>query len=144
MAISQAMVTSFKVGILDGTFDFSSGTGQVFKIALFTNAATLGATTTAYATTNEVSGTNYVAGGNTLTISANPASSGTTAFLDFADTTWANATITARGALIYLANGGTNPAVAVLDFGSDKASTAGDFTIVFPAADSSNAIIRIA
>jgi hypothetical protein len=144
MAISQAMVTSFKVGILDGTFDFSSGTGQVFKIALFTNAATLGATTTAYATTNEVSGTNYVAGGNTLTISANPVSSGTTAFLDFADTTWANATITARGALIYLANGGTNPAVAVLDFGSDKTSTAGDFTIVFPAADSSNAIIRIA
>ena len=144
MAISQAMATSFKVDILDGTFDFSSGTSQVFKIALFTNAATLGATTTAYATTNEVTGTNYVAGGNTLTISANPASTGTTAFLDFADTTWANATITARGALIYLANGGTNPAVAVLDFGSDKTSTAGDFTIVFPAADSSNAIIRIA
>ena len=144
MAISQDMATSFKVQILDGDFDFSSGTSQVFKIALFTNAATLGATTTAYATTNEVSGTNYVAGGNTLTISANPASSGTTAFLDFADTTWANATITARGALIYLANGGTNPAVAVLDFGSDKTSTAGDFTIVFPAADASNAIIRIA
>jgi hypothetical protein len=144
MAISQAMVTSFKVGILDGTFDFSSGTGQVFKIALFTNAATLGATTTAYAVTNEVSGTNYVAGGNTLTISQVPTSTGTTAFLDFADTTWANATITARGALIYLANGGTNPAVAVLDFGSDKTSTAGDFTIVFPAADASNAIIRIA
>ncbi len=144
MAISQAMVTSFKVGILDGTFDFSSGTGQVFKIALFTNAATLDATTTAYAVTNEVSGTNYVAGGNTLTISQVPTSTGTTAFLDFADTTWANATITARGALIYLANGGTNPAVAVLDFGSDKTSTAGDFTIVFPAADASNAIIRIA
>ncbi len=144
MAISQAMVTSFKVGILDGTFDFSSGTGQVFKIALFTSAATLDATTTAYAVTNEVSGTNYVAGGNTLTISQVPTSTGTTAFLDFADTTWANATITARGALIYLANGGTNPAVAVLDFGSDKTSTAGDFTIVFPAADASNAIIRIA
>ena len=144
MAISQAMVTSFKVGVLDGTFDFSSGTSQVFKIALFTNAATLGATTTAYAVTNEVSGTNYVAGGNTLTISQVPTSTGTTAFLDFADTTWANATITARGALIYLANGGTNPAVAVLDFGSDKTSTAGDFTIVFPAADASNAIIRIA
>jgi len=144
MAISQAMVTSFKVGILDGTFDFSSGTSQVFKIALFTNAATLGATTTAYAVTNEVSGTNYVAGGNTLTISQVPTSTGTTAFLDFADTTWANATITARGALIYLANGGTNPAVAVLDFGADKTSTAGDFTIVFPAADASNAIIRIA
>ena len=144
MAISQAMATSFKVELLGGDFDFSTGTTQVFKIALFTSAATLGATTTAYATTNEVVGTNYVAGGNTLTISAIPAATGTTAFLDFADTTWANATITARGALVYLANGGTNPAVAVLDFGSDKTSTAGDFTIVFPAADASNAIIRIA
>ena len=144
MAISQAMVTSFKVQILGGDFDFSSGTTQVFKIALYTNAATLGATTTAYSATNEVSGTGYVAAGNTLTISANPASTGTTAFLDFADTTWSTATITARGALIYLANGGTNPAVAVLDFGADKTSTAGDFTIVFPAADASNAIIRIA
>jgi hypothetical protein len=92
----------------------------------------------------KLSGTGYVAGGNTLTISTNPTSSGTTAFLDFADTTWSTATITARGALIYLADGGTNPAVAVLDFGSDKTSTAGDFTIVFPAADASNAIIRIA
>jgi len=143
MAISQAMTTSFKVEILGGDFDFSSGTTQVFKIALFTSSATLGATTTAYATTNEVVGTGYSAGGNTLTISANPASTGTTAFLDFADTTWSAATITAGGALIYQ-SGGTNPAVAVLDFGSDKTSTAGDFTIVFPAADSSNAIIRIA
>jgi len=144
MAITQAMVTSFKVGVLDGTFDFSSGTSQVFKIALFTNAATLGAATTAYSTTDEVTGTGYTAGGNTLTISQVPTSTGTTAFLDFADTTWSSATITARGALIYLADGGTNPAVAVLDFGSDKTSTAGDFTIVFPAADVSNAIIRIA
>jgi hypothetical protein len=143
MAITQAMATSFKVGVLDGTFDFSSGTSQVFKIALFTSAATLDAATTAYAVTNEVSGTNYVAGGNTLTISQVPTSTGTTAFLDFADTTWANATITARGALIYKVGGG-DPAVAVLDFGSDKTSTAGDFTIVFPASDSSNAIIRIA
>ena len=143
MAISQAMVTSFKVGILDGTFDFSSGTADTFKVALFTSAATLGAATTAYSTSNEVTGTNYVAGGNTLAISANPASTGTTAFLDFADTTWANATITARGALIYKSGGG-NPAIAVLDFGSDKTSTLGDFTIVFPAADASNAIIRIA
>ena len=143
MAISQAMATSFKVQILGGDFDFSSGTGETFKIALFTSSATLDATTTAYATTNEVAGTGYTAGGNTLTISANPASSGTTAFLDFADTTWSTATITARGALIYQ-SGGTNPAVAVLDFGSDKTSTAGDFTIVFPAADASNAIIRIA
>jgi len=143
MAISQAMATSFKVEILGGDFDFSSGTADTFKIALFTSAATLGAATTAYATTNEVSGAGYTAGGNTLTISANPASSGTTAFLDFADTTWSSATITARGALIYQ-SGGTNPAIAVLDFGSDKTSTAGDFTIVFPAADSSNAIVRIA
>jgi hypothetical protein len=93
---------------------------------------------------DEVTGTGYTAGGNTLTISANPTSSGTTAFLDFADTTWSSATITARGALIYLADGVTDPAVAVLDFGSDKTSTAGDFTIVFPAADASNAILRIA
>jgi len=143
MAITQAMATSFKVEILGGDFDFSSGTADTFKIALFTSAATLSAATTAYSTSNEVTGTGYVAGGNTLTISTNATSSGTTAFLDFADTTWSSATITARGALIYK-SGGTNPAVAVLDFGSDKTSTAGDFTIVFPAADASNAIIRIA
>ena len=143
MAISQAMTTSFKVEILGGDFDFSSGTADTFKIALFTSAATLGAATTAYSTSNEVAGTGYSAGGNTLTISQVATSTGTTAFLDFADTTWSSATITARGALIYK-SGGTNPAVAVLDFGSDKTSTAGDFTIVFPAADASNAIIRIA
>lgn len=146
MAISQAMCTSFKVGILDGTFNFGSGTTQVFKIALYTSAASLGAGTTAYTATGEVSnsGTGYTTGGNTLTVSQVPTSTGTTAWLDFADTTWSSATITARGALIYLANGGTNPAVAVLDFGSDKTSTSGDFTIVFPTADASNAIIRIA
>jgi hypothetical protein len=143
MAITQAMATSFKVQILGGDFDFSSGTADTFKIALFTSAATLGATTTAYSTSNEVTGTNYVAGGNTLTISQVATSTGTTAFLDFADTTWSTATITARGALIYKSGGG-DPAIAVLDFGSDKTSTAGDFTIVFPAADASNAIIRIA
>jgi hypothetical protein len=143
MAITQAMATSFKVEILGGDFDFSSGTADTFKIALFTSAATLSAATTAYSTTNEVSGTGYTAGGNTLTISQVATSTGTTAFLDFADTTWSSATITARGALIYK-SGGTNPAVAVLDFGSDKTSTAGDFTIVFPAADASNAILRIA
>lgn len=144
MAISQAMCTSFKVGVLDSTFDFSSGTSQTFKIALYTSSATLDASTTAYSATNEVSGTGYTAGGNTLTIAANPTSSGTTAYLDFADTTWSSATITARGALIYLANGSSNDAVAVLDFGSDKTATAGDFTIQFPTADASNAIIRIA
>jgi len=143
MAITQAMCTSFKKALLDGEMDFSSDTAQVFKIALYTSSATLGAATTAYSVTNEVSGTGYTAGGNTLTISANPTTSGTTAFLDFADTTWSAATITARGALIYK-DGGGNPAVAVLDFGADKTSTAGDFTIQFPTADASNAILRIA
>lgn len=144
MAISQAMCTSFKVGLLDGDFDFGTGTAQTFKIALYTSSATLGASTTAYSASNEVSGTGYSAGGQALTISQVPTSSGTTAFLDFADVTWSSATITARGALIYLANGTTNPAVAVLDFGGDKTSTAGDFTIQFPTADASSAILRIA
>lgn len=144
MAISQAMCTSFKVGLLDGDFDFGTGTAQTFKIALYTSSATLGASTTAYSASNEVSGTGYSAGGQLLTISQVPTSSGTTAFLDFADVTWSSATITARGALIYLANGTTNPAVAVLDFGGDKTSTAGDFTIQFPTADASSAILRIA
>ena len=142
MAISHAMCTSFKLALLDGEMDFSSNTSQTFKIALYTSAATLGATTTVYSVTNEVSGTGYTAGGNTLTVVA-PTTSGTTAYLDFADTTWATATITARGALIYQ-SGGTNPAVAVLDFGADKTSTAGDFTIQFPTANASDAIIRIA
>ena len=144
MAISQAMCTSFKVGVLNGEFNFGSGTTQTFKIALYTSAATLGAATTAYSASNEVSGPGYSAGGNILSISQVPTSSGTTAFLDFADTTWSAATITARGALIYLANGTTNPAVAVLDFGGDKTSTAGDFTVQFPTADATNAIVRIA
>lgn len=144
MAISQAMCTSFKVGILDGDFNFGSGTSQTFKIALYTSSATLGAATTAYTTSNEVTGTGYSAGGQSLTISQVPTSSGTTAFLDFSDVTWTTATITARGALIYLANGTTNPAVCVLDFGGDKTSTAGNFTIQFPTADASNAILRIA
>lgn len=143
MAISQAMCTSFKQALLDGEMDFSSDTSQVFKIALYTSSATLGAATTAYSTSNEVTGSGYTAGGNTLTVVA-PTTSGTTAFLDFNDTTWTTATITARGALIYHADGSGDPAVAVLDFGSDKTSTAGDFTIQFPTADASNAIIRIA
>lgn len=144
MAITQSMCTSFKVGILNADFDFGSGTSQVFKIALYTSSATLDASTTAYSASNEASGTGYTAGGNTLTISTNPTSSGTTAYLSFSNTTWSSATITARGALIYLANGTTNPSVCVLDFGGDKTSTAGDFTINFPTADSTSAIIRIA
>ena len=143
MAITQAMCTSFKQALLDGEMDFSSDTSQTYKIALFTESADLSAATTAYSTSNEVSGTGYTAGGNTLTISTNPTTSGTTAFLSFSNTTWSTATITARGALIYQ-SGGSNPAVAVLDFGGDKTSTAGDFTVQFPTADASNAIIRIA
>jgi hypothetical protein len=136
------MCTSFKTQLLTGTHDFTNGTGDTFKIALFTSSATLGAATTAYSTTNETSGTGYTAGGNTLT-NVTPTSSGTTAFTDFADTTWSSASITARGALIYNSTE-ADAAVVVLDFGSDKTSTAGDFTIQFPTADASNAIIRIA
>jgi hypothetical protein len=143
MAITQAMCTSFKVALLDGEMDFSSDTAQSYKIALYTSSASLDAATAAYTTSNEVSGTGYSAGGNTLSISTNSTSTGTTAFLSFATTTWTTATITARGALIYQA-GGSTPAVAVLDFGGDKTSTAGDFQITFPTADATNAIIRIA
>ena len=142
MSITQAMCTSFKQQLLTGTHDFTNGTGDTFKIALFTSSATLGAATTAYSTTNETSGTGYTAGGNTLT-NVTPTSSGTTAFTDFADTTWSTASITARGALIYNSTE-ADAAVVVLDFGADKTSTAGDFTIQFPTADASNAIIRIA
>ena len=140
MAITQAMCTSFKVDLLDGEHDFGADT---FKIALYTSSATLDATTTAYSATNETSGTGYTAGGNTLTVSTTPTSSGTTAYISFANTTWSTASITARGALIYNSTN-ADKAVAVLDFGSDKTSTAGDFTIQFPTADASNAIIRIA
>lgn len=142
MAISQAMCTSFKVELLQGVHDFTASTGDTFKIALYTSSATLGASTTAYTVSDEVSGSGYTAGGNTLT-NVTPTSSGTTAFTDFADTTWTTATITARGALIYNSTE-SDKAVCVLDFGSDKTSTAGNFTIVFPTADASNAIIRIA
>ena len=143
MAIAQAMCTSFKKALLDGEMDFSSNTGQSYKIALYTSSATLNATTAAYTTSNEVSGTGYTAGGNTLSISTAPTTSGTTAFLSFGTTTWSTATITARGALIYQV-GGSTPSVAVLDFGGDISSTAGDFQITFPTANSSSAIIRIA
>ena len=142
MPITQAMPTSFKVELLTATHNFTNGTGDTFKIALYTSSATLGASTTAYSATNEVSGSGYTAGGNTLT-NVTPTSSGTTAFTDFADTTWSSATITANGALIYNSSK-SDKAVAVLAFGGDKTSTAGDFTIIFPTAVASNAIIRIA
>ena len=144
MAITQAMCTSFKKELLEGTHNFKNSGGSTFKLALFTSSATLGAATTAYATTNEVSssGTNYTAGGNALT-RVDPSTSGTTALTDFADLTFSTATITANGALIYNSSA-SDKAVIVLAFGGDKTSTAGDFTIQFPAADASNAIIRIA
>lgn len=149
MSITQSLCTSFKVQILNGIHAFSTTvvraatTADTFKIALYTSSATLGATTTVYSATNEVpNGSGYTTGGNTLTAVA-PTSSGTTAFVDFNDTTWSTATITANGALIYNSTQG-DKAVAVLAFGGDKTSTAGDFTIQFPAADATNAIIRIA
>ncbi len=142
MAITQAMCTSFKVELIQGTHNFNSSGGDSFKIALYTSAATLGAGTTAYSAINEVSGTGYTAGGNTLT-RVDPTSSGTTAFTDFADTAWSGASFTARGALIYN-NTDSNRAVCVLDFGGDKTVSGGTFTIQFPTPDASNAIIRIA
>ena len=138
------MCTSFKQEILQGVHDFTVSTGDTFKLALYTNSASFTAATTAYTVTNEVgnSGT-YAAGGGTLT-NVTPTTSGTTAFTDFDDLSFTSATITARGALIYNDTVAGDPAVVVLDFGSDKTSTAGTFTIQFPTADASNAIIRVA
>jgi len=143
MAISQALCTSFKQEILVAEHDLTASTGNTIKAALYTSSATLGATTTAYSATNETSGTGYSAGGVALT-NVTPTLSGTTALTDWADATWSTATITARGALIYNDTHGSNASILVLDFGSNKSSSAGDFTIQFPAADASNAIIRIA
>ena len=142
------MATSFKQELLQAKHDFTTSTGDTFKLALYTNSASFTAATTDYTVTNEVANSgSYTAGGGTLT-KVTPTTSGTTAFTDFSDLTFTTATITARGALIYntTAGGGTGTTnvVVVLDFGSDKTSTAGDFTIVFPTADASNALIRIA
>ena len=137
------MCTSFKQELLTATHDFTTGTGSAFKLALYDNNASFTAATTAYTATDEVSGTGYSAGGGALT-NVTPTTSGTTALTDFADLTFSSATITARGALIYNDTAAGDPSVVVLDFGADKTSTAGDFTIVFPTADASNAIIRIA
>lgn len=138
------MCTSFKKELMQGIHNFTASTGNTFKLALYTNSASFTAATTAYTSSNEVanSGT-YTAGGGTLT-NVTPTTSGTTAFTDFADLTFTSATITARGAMIYNDTAAGDPSVVILDFGSDKSSTAGDFQIVFPTADASNAIIRIA
>lgn len=138
------MCTSFKVEILKGVHNFTASSGNTFKIALYTNSASFNAATTAYTTSNEVGNSgSYSAGGGTL-VSVTPVASGTTALCDFADISFTSATITARGALIYNDSVAGDPTVAVLDFGSDKTSTTGTFTISFPTADSSNAIVRIA
>jgi|TARA_R110002012_G_scaffold195463_1_gene363690 hypothetical protein len=142
MAITSTLTTSFKKELLEATHNFSASGGNSFKLALFTSSASLGATTTAYSTSNEASGTNYTAGGSALTNVA-PTTGGTTGFTDFSDLTFSNATVTARGCLIYN-DTNSDKAVAAIDFGGDKTSTAGDFTIVFPAAAASTAIIRIA
>jgi len=143
------MCTSFKQQLLEGAHDFRSSGGDVFYIALYTNSASFTAATTAYTASNEItntSGSAYVAGGAILS-NVNPSTSGTTALTDFADETWSSASFTARGAMIYNSTPThtyTNPSVVILDFGSDKTASAGDFTVVFPTADASNAIIRIA
>lgn len=142
MAITQTLCTSFKKALLDAEMDFSSDTAQVFKIALYTSNANLGADTTVYSTDNEVAGAGYSAGGTTLTISTNPTTSSGTAFISFSNAVWVSTTITARGALIYK-SGGLNPAVAVLDFGGDKSATNGIFTVQFPLANADSAIVRI-
>ena len=137
------MCTSFKVEILKAVHNFTNSTGNTFNIAMYTNSASFTAATTAYTATNEVSGTAYVAKGNTL-VNVTPTSSSTTALTDFSDSTWSSSTITARGAMIFNDTASGDPSVIILDFGSDKSSSSGDFTIVFPTADSSSAIIRIA
>ncbi len=140
MPITQAMATSFKVQLLNGQQNFSANT---FKLALYTSSATINENTTVYSATNEVASTgNYSAGGNTLSVSVTPTNSGNVAYISFSNTSWANATITAAGALIYN-NSQSNAAVCVLSFGGDKTSTNGTFAVNFPTADASNAIIRL-
>ena len=137
------MCTSFKKELLEGVHNFKNSGGNTFKLAMYTNSASFTAATTAYTTSNEISGTGYTAGGGSLT-RVDPTTSSTTAFTDFSDLTFSSSSLTARGALIYNDSASGDPSVVVLDFGADKSSSSGDFTIVFPAADASNAIIRIA
>ena len=143
MAITTAMCTTFKKEILEAVHNFKNSGGSTFNLALYTSSASLGASTTAYTTSNEASGTGYTAKGAALT-RIDPSNDGTTAITDFTDLTFSSSSITARGALIFNESASGDPAVCALDFGSDKTSNAGDFTIQFPTPDASNAIIRIA
>lgn len=138
------MCTSFKVELMKGVHNFTASTGNTFKLAMYTNSASFTASTTAYTSTNEVTASgSYATGGGALT-NVTPTSTSTTAFTDFDDLSFTTATITAYGALIYNSSATGNPSVVVLDFGGAKTSTAGTFQIIFPAADASSAIIRIA
>jgi len=141
MAIFQTLTTSAKVGLLSQKFNFATGTTQVFKLALYTAAANLGATTAGYTAVGEITGAGYIAGGAVLTLNQNATSDGTTAFVSFADVSWSGA-LTARGGLVYLADGLTNPSICVLDFGADKTSLT-VFTVDFPPATASTAILRL-
>ena len=143
MAITTAMCTTFKKEILEAVHNFKNSGGSTFNLALYTSSASLGASTTAYTTSNEVSGTGYTAKGEALT-RVDPSNSGTTALTDFSDLTFSSSSITARGCLIFNDSASGDPAVCALDFGGDKTSSSGDFTVQFPTADASNAIIRIA
>ena len=143
MAITSAVCTSFKVEVLKGEHNFTASSGNTFNLALYTSSASLGASTTAYTTSNEVSGTGYTAKGNALT-SVTPVADSTTAVCDFADTSFTSASFTARGCLIFNDSHSSDAAVCVIDFGADKTVTSGTFTIQFPTADASNAILRIA
>ena len=143
MAITSAICNSFKTELLTGTHNFTASSGNTFNLALYTSDATLNKSTTAYTTSNEVSGSGYTAKGNALT-SVTPTLDSSTAVCDFADTSFTSASFTARGCLIFNDSATGDPAVCVIDFGSDKTVTSGTFTIQFPAADASNAIVRIA
>lgn len=142
MSITQSVATSFKGELLQAIHNFSSGTGDTYKVSLYTSSAALDATTTVYTTSNEVVGTGYTAGGMSM-VNVGVSTSGTTAFLSFNNVTWTSASFTTRGALIYNSSK-ANRAVCVLDFGSDKTISSGDFTIQYPTNDASNAILRLA
>ena len=143
MAITTAMCTTFKKELLEAVHNFKNSGGSTFNLALYTSSASLGAGTTAYTTSNETSGTGYTAKGAALT-RIDPSNDGTTAITDFANLTFSSSSITANGALIFNDSASGDPAVCALAFGGDKTSSSGDFTIQFPAADASSAIIRIA
>jgi hypothetical protein len=147
MTIAQTATTSFKVELLQAVHNFGPTSANTFRVALYTGAASIDATTTVYTTSGETTGTGYTAGGETLTITTSPTSANNTllvptAFISFANATWPNATFTARGALIYNASQG-NKSVAVLDFGADKTVNNDTFQIIFPTADANSAIVRI-